>query len=455
MGKPDRRTFHTRLKRMVSDLRNRITAGEYAQGDFLPSELALKEQYELSKNSVRIGLDQLTAEGLIVKIPRVGTQVAVQAEPRTVIRFGVYPSMFEEAEMEELIARFQEKHPGIRVETLVLPYTRADDIEKILALGIVDAFTVNLFNLYQLEDRGSLRLFEKQETKEETHPFLRRQFACDAAESVAQPFAYSPVILCYNKEHFQERRLFEPDSSWTWNDLFDAVRKLKAPGRFGLAFNLYSFNRWPLFLLHHETHFLRGEDGAVNSLSPDGLGLLRRVRDTLREEGVFPLALASVEGEAEKLFVEQKASVILTTYYSLNRLREAKFAFDVAQLPGEVNNDSLLLATGIAVNALSKCKETASRLADFLTSEEAQSLVRRRTYTLPANKYVSETIEPELPRKPSRLELHRELIPKYATYRKLGISMNELMAMEDCVKQYIASLVDEQGFVELLNAKLK
>ncbi|MGO4498343.1 hypothetical protein AB4114_20915 [Paenibacillus sp. 2RAB27] len=34
-----------------------------------------------------------------------------------------------------------------------------------------------------------------------------------------QPFTFSPIILCYNKAHFREANLPEPDSSWNWDDV--------------------------------------------------------------------------------------------------------------------------------------------------------------------------------------------------------------------------------------------
>lgn len=455
MGRPDRSTFHTRLKRMTSELRNRILTGGYAQGDYLPSELALTEQYELSKNSVRFGLDQLVAEGLIVKIPRVGTQVAVKQEKKVKLRFGVYPSMHTETEIDKYMAMFHEKYPHILVETVELSYTSADSIKNLVALGIVDVLTLNLFNLFQMDESESLHLFQKQLPKEAIYPFLTEQFTLGAGQLVAQPFVFSPVILCYNKEHLRERRLFEPDSSWSWDDLYKMLRKLKAPNRYGMAFHLFSFNRWMLYLLQNNTRFVRGKDGSVSLAGQDGFAPLKKLRDIIHEDGLFPIALSHGEVEAEVLFKEQKVSVILTTYYMLNHLKDAAFAYDIAQLPAHCNNETLLLATGIAINAQAKHKEAAHSLVDFLTSDEIQAQLRMKTFSLPANKYIAETVEVQLPGKPSRIELHRELIPKYTTYRSLQLSMDEIIAAGDCLKQYFSHLIDEQGIMALLNEKLQ
>jgi multiple sugar transport system substrate-binding protein len=37
---------------------------------------------------------------------------------------------------------------------------------------------------------------------------------------------FSPAILCYNRDHFTEKALLEPDSSWSWDELFETAEKL-------------------------------------------------------------------------------------------------------------------------------------------------------------------------------------------------------------------------------------
>src|SRR5690606_19663970 len=95
-----------------------------------------------------------------------------------------------------------------------------------------------------------------QERREDTYPFLNSLFEDGRSDGLyAQPFAFSPVILCYNKEHFTEKGVFEPDSSWTWHDFWEQVGKLPSENRFGFFFNLASLNRWILFFLQNGAEF--------------------------------------------------------------------------------------------------------------------------------------------------------------------------------------------------------
>lgn len=451
MAKPDRNTFQNRLNELMMTLRQAIHRGTYQPGDFLPAETALAEQFHLSKNSVRIALDKLLEEGLIVKLPRVGTQVAPRPQ-RTVLRFGFYPSLYEETDISRVIELFEEQYPHISVKPLELPYTRADSIKMWVEHGILDVMTLNFFDYLHFREKDSLHLLEGVPPDPETYPFLNDMFATAEGNVAVRPFIFSPVVLCYNKEHFHQQRLFEPDSSWDWQDLRQALRKLKAPNRFGLFFQLT--NRWPIFLLQNGVRFERDEEGFLSPADPGMLNTLRYIRDLIHEDGLFPLVMSFGEHNAEQLFKQQKVSVILTTYFRLNQLADADFPFDIAQVPQSKSRETLLLSTGIAVGAMSPNKEAAACFTDFLLSEQVHTLIRRHSFSLPSNKRVTETVSPELPNKPSRLELHREMIPNYATHERLQLSTRELHVFGECLEQYFSELVDEEGLMRLFNKQL-
>ncbi len=61
--------------RVIAEMRRRITTGEAASGALL-SELALAEEFGVSRTPVREALKQLQTEGLVEVRPRVGTFVA-------------------------------------------------------------------------------------------------------------------------------------------------------------------------------------------------------------------------------------------------------------------------------------------------------------------------------------------------------------------------------------------
>ncbi|HZG78312.1 MAG TPA: extracellular solute-binding protein [Paenibacillus sp.] len=454
MAKPDRETFQSRSNALLTTLRQRILGGTYKPGEFIPSETALADQFQLSKNSVRAILSALVEEGLLVKLPRVGNQV-IGRGAQTTIRFGMYPSLYKEARMGELIERFHQAFPHIRVEPLTLPYYHPETVKRLLQLGVVDAITLNYTDYLYFRDAGDSALMEPFPAQPDVYPHLNELFSNGAGGLLVRPFVFSPVVLCYNKEHFREKRVLEPDSGWTWDRLRDALVRLAEPGRCGLFFHLSSNNRWPIFLLQHGVRFSRGADGRLDAPGGRAKAALRRLRDLIDEKGLFPVVMSFGLHDVEQLFKQRKVSAILTTYYRLNELADADFPFDIAQLPKADNAATLLLSTGIAVGAAAPNKEAASCFADFLLSEESQAFVRRTTFTLPANKWVAETVPTEAPNKPQRLELHREMIPQYETHDALGLSVREVQLFGSCLEQYFSKLVDEDELIRLFNEQLQ
>jgi GntR family transcriptional regulator len=55
-------------RRIADELRAQITAGEYRPGERLPTEPRLMEQYDVSRNTVRLAVSQLVHEGLVRRV---------------------------------------------------------------------------------------------------------------------------------------------------------------------------------------------------------------------------------------------------------------------------------------------------------------------------------------------------------------------------------------------------
>ncbi len=62
-------------KRIELDLSGKISGGYYNCGDLLPTEQELEQQYGVSRVTVRKALDNMVANGLLTRTPRIGTVV--------------------------------------------------------------------------------------------------------------------------------------------------------------------------------------------------------------------------------------------------------------------------------------------------------------------------------------------------------------------------------------------
>mgnify|MGYP000088393187 CR=1 FL=1 len=70
------RSLHVQVARTIA---RRILSGELAQGSIVPSEMALCEQFGVSRTALREAIKLLTSKGLLESRPKIGTKVVNRA----------------------------------------------------------------------------------------------------------------------------------------------------------------------------------------------------------------------------------------------------------------------------------------------------------------------------------------------------------------------------------------
>lgn len=446
---PSRKTFRSRFDDMVKTLRSRLSSGQYAAGDYLPSVEALSEQFSMSINSVRKGLEALAAEGWIETIPRVGSKVrpkTINAETKLLL--ACQHTLSRDAALGELLDRFHARYPNVRVQTTIFPET---SLNSLVESGDFDVAVLTYPGFEELAHGGLLQSLEVQEKRGDIYPFLTESFKHDDM-LWAQPFLFSPVVLCYNKEHFRESGLLEPDSGWTWDTLLEHAEKLtRKPERYGFFYLHETENRWLPFMMQSGQAFERNEVGKVRLRGTKLMESLSFCREIVQNETIFPRGLRM---DAQTLFLKQRVSMIVTTYFGLNMLKDATFEFDVSPLPRLHTPNTLLLVMGLAVHARSSHKEAANELVRFLTSAEAQKLIGERTFSIPAVKPVAEASVPERDARLANYHMFRHIIPTFLLHKDLNMNYRMIAKMREELLLFWSGLESEDGLSAKLEAQL-
>ncbi len=454
--KISRKTFRLRLDEMICSIRDDIISGRHGTGDYLPSEYDLGKKFQLSNKSVRKGLDVLVNEGLIEKIPKVGNLVAWPSSDQSIIvRLGYHRSTSNEIALPLLLSEFRKKYPHILVQPVEIPKENIyQSINEYINAGMLDVVSFNQFTFRELVENDRVELLQPCQPNEGLYPFVSKAFD-HGSQQFVQPIAFSPVLLCYNRDHFAEAGISEPDSSWTWKDLLQHAERLAIEKeRFGFYFHLFSTNRWPLFLLQNgsvfsrnaEGHYMISDTGLIESLDVCGA--------ILDAPNVFPTMLSASDADAEELFLAGKVSMILTSYFALNDLKNASFPYDVAPVPHLHDFKTLLIVIGFGISRKSQVKEAARQLVDFLQSPASQLTIRQKTLSLPALKSAAEWSGKELIQRPSRFNMYREIIPTYRLFTDLQLSTGQLTGMFREVKQYWSKLHDKHTLYQRLENML-
>jgi multiple sugar transport system substrate-binding protein len=460
-GKKSREVFKVQLNQMVSTVRQQIIKGEIPIGDYLPSELILADQFGLSKNSVRRGLEELVAEGLIVKKSRIGNLVVSNKSfDQVILRVGYYPTLIKDAQFPDLIKNFEAEYPNIKVQTIALPYDHYQQtVYDFFHNDMIDVVTIN-FKDFRDFDPVPDAVFEEMEKEPQVYSYLQQPFAKkDENDKVyVRPFVFSPIVLCYNKDHFDASDIPYPDSGWKWEEALEAANKLMADHddekACGFYFHPLSLNRWPIFMLQNRVQFTRDEQGNISFPIEELKQSVNFIRKTFDEQGIMNTFLSDSDRDAEKIFLEQKASMIMASYFSLNEIRKHSIKYDIAPLPYLKDPGTLLLIIGLAINKHSTKKMAARQFVDFISGERSQDLIRKNTLSIPAMKKVAERSGDENVFKPSRFQLFREIIPTYRMFTDLGLNSKELGEVRNELRIYLSDMMDDKIFLQRLSSKL-
>ncbi|PYI52868.1 extracellular solute-binding protein [Paenibacillus flagellatus] len=505
MARPSRSEFDAKIRRLLDRLRSDIREGRLQHGDYLPSEVELGRRYGLSKESVRKALDRLVGEGLIVKIRRVGNRVdrpepgagtessetagdtgngndatnlgrgdfgqaeAVRGREagrergsgtmadgsraagaaerdRVLVRVAYYPSLREEAMMERAAAAFEAAHPGIAVKLMPTPFP-LDYAEHCMA----DVIALTAWDALKMRERDpALPLLANAPPTDYANALLAEPFRTPQGRMAAAPYVHSPVVLCYNREHFAASSLKEPEEGWTWYTLLKSARTLaKRSGVCPFAAHMQSVNRWPVFLLQNGFRF-GTENGRRASENPAFWESLRVARDLVRSQESSVRLWTENDADVERWFREERTSMIMTTYYGLNRLSGTNLDYGVTPLPALRTDATLLLATGLAVVRQAAWPEAARSFVRYLCGEAWQTELRRRTLTLPAHPGAMAVRQELEGNRPSRDPDGSAWWDRCKLYSDLQLGTEELEAVREELKAYWSMLEDEAEASERL-----
>ena len=459
MDKPSRATFRARLDQMIHQLKEDILSGKLPDGSYLPAEVELGEQFQLSKKSVRKGLEALVNDGLIVKKAKVGNMVnsTSSADKKITVRFGLYYGVDQELQIQKLIKQFEQQYPSIKIKPVsMFNYNYAEQTIEFMNDGILDVVMLNYQHFNYFQTQNKVQIFLEQKLDPDIYQFLNRAFT-DNNKLFLKSLSFSPIVLCYNKKHFKEIDLQEPDSSWTWNDLIDASQALSMKNdlnkRYGFLFSSLSINRWPLFLLQQNFKLKRDEHGKF--ILRDDEAFIKGIEQL---KAIFShedstVAFFDQTTDPERLFVDERVSIILTSYFRLNYMKNIKFEYNVTPIPFTNTPKTLLINIGLGVNNFSANKEAAQLFVDFMTSKDGQSLIRENTLSIPSMKSVAEKPRQNSNIEPTRYQMFKEIIPSFHYYTDMDFAPYMNM-MTHYLKLYLSGLETAQNVAAMIEDEL-
>lgn len=146
------------------------------------------------------------------------------------LKLGFYSSAQSDEKMQELIAKFEEKHPNIKVKTESSPYNQFFQKldTQIAAESAPDLWLSDGVLVPKYAERGVLKdLTEWIQRDLKSDEYYGLDFNKDAdGKYWGVPQGIQIAVLYYNKDMFDEAQVDYPTEDWTWDDLKAAAEKL-------------------------------------------------------------------------------------------------------------------------------------------------------------------------------------------------------------------------------------
>lgn len=351
---------------------------------------------------------------------------------------------------KEIVARFEETHPGIAVDVIPLPFAGAEPkiVTALTTRTEPDIARVDVSFLAKLAHKNALLPLADRVSDE----FLAELVPVALASCRYRgqlwgiPDQTNGLCLFYNKKLFREAGL-DPDAPpRTWDELIEYGKLLtdRDEGVFGLGLSNSLWWSLPFFYTHGAT-FL-SEDGKRCLLnSPEGVEAFTLKVDLYGKHGIEGGAWRAGGIVHDLGFQNGRYAMILNGPWAVESLKRTGIDFGVGLIPeGPAGTHTNVGGNDLVVFRSTKSPDLATEFLTFVASEEMQLMWAERLGQIPVNQKAFAAITPEeRPHLAVFVEQMKTAIPRPQTpyYPEMENLMNpEMQAALDNTKSVRAAL---------------
>jgi multiple sugar transport system substrate-binding protein len=331
-----------------------------------------------------------------------------QKDNRTEIQFASWGSKSEIDVLKPVLLDFEKNNPDIKVEFMHIPQNYFQKIHLLFASNTApDVIFIN--NLYLPVYAEHL---QEMPRKQGFYPQ-----ALDAlsfrGKLYAIPRDVSNLVVFYNKDLFDKKKINYPTKDWTLNDFLQIAQSLTDNKTFGI-----SFEEEPLFYL---PYFMSMGGSFYDINSPESISAIDFYSNLRNKYHVAPKKSESASATMAQMFLQERVAMYISGCWVVPKFREeASFNWDIVQFPKGTKGSIVQLdASGWAISKSSKHKKEAMKLVDYLSSKESIEKFAQCGLIVPAREDVSNIILEE--QKPEHAKVFLDII---ATSKPTPVSID-------------------------------
>ncbi|WP_440897588.1 ABC transporter substrate-binding protein [Amphibacillus sp. Q70] len=357
--------------------------------------------------------------------------------------------------MSELIEKFEDENPDIKIEHNVVPDApqvlssriASDDTPEIFSDWPNAAWTVKAEGGIILELTGDEYLNNIQEE-------ARESFEVDGKEYTV-PLAYNTVGVVYNKDIFNELELEIPK---TYDELITIAEKIQEEGIAPFALEGREpesmLREWYVLLPSEENHDLFIEETLNGELTETGREVLENVGKKFSALSEFSQAdpLGAGADQARGDLATGEAAMMLTGSWVFPVLRDSSpdVEFSMFPFPGEEEEYTNVAAYpgdySLHISSKSNNEEEIKRFFEFMTEEENAQFYAEETGA-PSTVNGVDNIIPEIEYQyeyilEGRMKLNPDSYWSQETNNLIGSAVQELILDKD-IEIFVDTLTNE------------
>lgn len=313
---------------------------------------------------------------------------------QTTITFSLWDEI-QSVVYQELIDKFEEQNPDIRVEMQLTPWdqywTKFD-----AAAGANQAADVFFMNVW-VPKYAQAGVLEPLDSYMETSGFDFSLYSPSIIENgiyegkhYTVPKGTDSLAVMLNTALFEKYGVAEPTDGWTWEDMLTVCEELKgkieAAGDsiYPLSLMLNSTNgSWQPIVYQFGGEIFR-ENGMSGYDSEESIAAIQSLVDMI-DYGWIPDYQTISDTSAEELFISGQACMLYLPTFSSQKIEQAKMEnVKLIQLPKAKSQNFIAGNMHYGMNSASQHKDEAWRFLEYLASEEANDIIGQSGIDLPA-----------------------------------------------------------------------
>ncbi len=290
----------------------------------------------------------------------------------------------DRVQVEGLVEKFNETHPGIKVEMEIMPWDSLfQKLLPSLAIGKgPDIAAFDTTNIPRYAEANVIipidEFYGEYLDKDVLIPSLYTNLQWKG-KAYGAPMNYTSLLLYYNRDLFEEAGLNPDRPPQTWDELREYALKLTKDTDNNGKVDQYGFviaaretiPMWPIVTWSDGGRLI--EDGEVKINEPQAVKAIDSIAKLIKDDQVSPIGLTGAE--CDKLFETQKAAMYFCGPWMVNGFKNSGVNFAVAQVPEGKDGRRTTLGTSVAMvlnKASEDKKEAAYEFFKFWNSTESQ-----------------------------------------------------------------------------------